>query len=146
MEETIICVNLSTSRMIDDVAAKYGARVVRTAVGEANVVEAMKKLKREGKDVILGGEGNGGVIWPEVTYVRDSLGAMALTLSLMARTGKTVSELVADVPSYAIVKRKQPLAKKDDARPTIERLHQSKCPRLLAQLIHEIRLSLTEVH
>ncbi len=122
VEETIICVNLSTSRMIDDVAAKYGARVVRTAVGEANVVEAMKKLKREGKDVILGGEGNGGVIWPEVTYVRDSLGAMALTLSLMARTGKTVSELVADVPSYAIVKRKQPLAKKDDARPTIERL------------------------
>ncbi|MFI4872756.1 MAG: hypothetical protein ACIARQ_13155, partial [Phycisphaerales bacterium JB061] len=121
-EETIICVNLSTSRMIDDVAAKYGARVVRTAVGEANVVEAMKKLKREGKDVILGGEGNGGVIWPEVTYVRDSLGAMALTLSLMARTGKTVSELVADVPSYAIVKRKQPLAKKDDARPTIEKL------------------------
>ena len=121
-EETLLCVNLSTSRMIDDVAAKYGARVVRTAVGEANVVEAMKKLKREGKDVILGGEGNGGVIWPEVTYVRDSLGAMALTLSLMARTGKTVSELVADVPSYAIVKRKQPLAKKDDARPTIEKL------------------------
>ncbi len=121
-EETVICVNLSTSRMIDDVAAKYGARVVRTAVGEANVVEAMKKLKREGVNVILGGEGNGGVIWPEVTYVRDSLGAMALTLSLMARTGKTVSELVADVPSYAIVKRKQPLAKKEDAKPTVEKL------------------------
>ena len=121
-EDVVICVNLSTSRMIDDVASRYGARVVRTAVGEANVVEAMKKLKREGKNVILGGEGNGGVIWPEVTYVRDSLGAMALTLSLMARTGKTVSELVADVPSYAIVKRKQPLAKKEDARPTIEKL------------------------
>ncbi len=120
--DTVICVNLSTSRMIDDVAARYGARVVRTAVGEANVVEAMKKLKKEGKNVILGGEGNGGVIWPEVTYVRDSLGAMALTLSLMARTGKTVSELVADVPSYAIVKRKQPLARKEAAKPTIEKL------------------------
>ena len=120
--DTVICVNLSTSRMIDDVAARYGARVVRTAVGEANVVEAMKRLKKEGTNVILGGEGNGGVIWPEVTYVRDSLGAMALTLSLMARTGKTVSELVADVPSYAIVKRKQPLARKEDARPTIEKL------------------------
>jgi len=122
VQDPIICVNLSTSRMIDDVAAKYGARVVRTAVGEANVVEAMKKLKREGKNVILGGEGNGGVIWPQVTYVRDSLGAMALTLSLMARTGKKVSELVADVPSYAIVKRKQPLAKKEDAKPTVEKL------------------------
>ena len=121
-EDVVICVNLSTSRMIDDVAARYGARVVRTAVGEANVVEAMKRLRKEGKSVILGGEGNGGVIWPEVTYVRDSLGAMALTLSLMARTGKTVSELVADVPSYAIVKRKQPLARKEDATPTVEKL------------------------
>ncbi|MEM7623708.1 MAG: phosphoglucosamine mutase, partial [Planctomycetota bacterium] len=72
--------------------------------------------------VLLGGEGNGGVIWPEVTYVRDSLGSMALVLSLMARTGKTVSELVADIPSYAIVKRKQPLSKKEDAKPAIERI------------------------
>lgn len=120
--DVVLCANLSTSRMIDDVAARYGASVVRTAVGEANVVEAMKRLKKEGKNVVLGGEGNGGVIWPKVTYVRDSLSSMALVLSLMARTRKTVSELVADVPSYAIVKRKQPLAKKEDARPAIERL------------------------
>ena len=121
-EDVVLCANLSTSRMIDDVAASYGATVVRTAVGEANVVEAMKRLKAEGKNVVLGGEGNGGVIWPKVTYVRDSLGSMALVLSLMARTGKTVSELVAGVPSYAIVKRKQSLAKKEDAQPTIEKL------------------------
>ncbi|MEL6795310.1 MAG: phosphoglucosamine mutase [Planctomycetota bacterium] len=121
-EEIVLCANLSTSRMIDDIATRYGASVVRTAVGEANVVEAMKRLKREGKAVLLGGEGNGGVIWPEVTFVRDSLGSMALVLSLMARTGKTVSELVADIPSYAIVKRKQPLAKKEDAKPAIERI------------------------
>lgn len=120
--DVVLCANLSTSRMIDDVAASYGASVVRTAVGEANVVEAMKRLKKEGKNVVLGGEGNGGVIWPKVTYVRDSLSSMALVLSLMARTGKTVSELVADVPSYAIVKRKQPLARKEDARPAIKRL------------------------
>ncbi|MEO1585568.1 MAG: hypothetical protein AAFR96_13480, partial [Planctomycetota bacterium] len=63
-EEIVLCANLSTSRMIDDIAAKYSASVVRTAVGEANVVEAMKRLKREGKAVLLGGEGNGGVIWP----------------------------------------------------------------------------------
>lgn len=118
----VICVNLSTSRMIDDVAARSGARVVRTPVGEANVVEAMKRLRREGHHVLLGGEGNGGVIWPKVTYVRDSLSAMALTLSLMARTGKTVSQLVADIPSYAILKRKQPLARKELAAPTVEKL------------------------
>ncbi|MEM9661154.1 MAG: phosphoglucosamine mutase [Planctomycetota bacterium] len=121
-DDVVLCANLSTSRMIDDIAATYGASVVRTAVGEANVVEAMKRLKREGKTVLLGGEGNGGVIWPEVTYVRDSLGSMALVLSLMARAGKTVSELVADFPRYAIVKRKQPSAKKEDAKPAIERI------------------------
>lgn len=120
----VICVNLSTSRMIDDVAQRHGARVVRTPVGEAHVVEMMKKLRAEGHDVILGGEGNGGVIWPQVTYVRDSLSAMALTLALMARTGKSISELVADMASYTIIKRKQPLASKGDAAPTLERIAQ----------------------
>jgi phosphomannomutase len=129
----VLVANLSTSRMIDDVAAKHGGRVVRTPVGEANVVEVMKKLKFEGQNVVLGGEGNGGVIWPEVVYVRDSLGSMALVLSLMARTGKTVSELVARINSYspgadsgnggggyAIVKRKVEIASKADARPAVE--------------------------
>ncbi len=125
----VFVVNLSTSRMIDDVAAHYGAEVVRTPVGEANVVEAMKRLKAEGRDVVMGGEGNGGVIWPEVTYVRDSLSAMALTLALMARTGKTVSELVAMVDAmgpggkgYCIVKLKAPLASKADAEPVVRHL------------------------
>ncbi|RMH29252.1 MAG: phosphoglucosamine mutase [Planctomycetota bacterium] len=125
----VFVVNLSTSRMIDDIAARYGAEVVRTPVGEANVVEVMKRLKAEGRDVVMGGEGNGGVIWPEVTYVRDSLSAMALTLALMARTGKTVSELVAMVDAmgpggkgYCIVKRKAPLASKADAEPVVRHL------------------------
>ncbi len=126
-------VNLSTSRMIDDVAKHYGGEVVRTAVGEANVVEAMKSLKASGRDVVLGGEGNGGVIWSEVTYVRDSLSGMALVLSLMARTGKTVSELVEMVnglgptdevkaSGYTIIKKKSALAKKSDADPVVEHL------------------------
>lgn len=128
-DRPVFVVNLSTSRMIDDVAARYGAEVVRTPVGEANVVEAMKRLKAEGRDVVMGGEGNGGVIWPEVTYVRDSLSAMALTLALMARTGKKVSELVAMIDAmgpggkgYAIIKRKAPLASKADAVPVVEHL------------------------
>lgn len=111
----VVCVNLSTSRMIEDVAAKYGARVVRTAVGEANVVAAMKQHAS-----VIGGEGNGGVIWPKVTYIRDSLSSMALVLALMARTGKKVSELVRDVPSYSIVKRKVELRAKEDAARAVE--------------------------
>jgi len=127
-------VNLSTSRMIDDVAAHYGVEVVRAAVGEANVVEQMKRLTGEGRDVVLGGEGNGGVIWAQVTYVRDSLSGMALILSLMARTGKTVSELVSMVNSfgptdevkadgYTILKIKSDLASKADAQPVVEHLN-----------------------
>src|SRR5207237_8137415 len=62
------------------------------------------------------GEGNGGGIWPKVTYIRDSLSAMGLMLALMARTGKSVSQLVADVPSYAIIKRKVDLAGGDQSQ------------------------------
>ena len=113
--QPVLCTNLSTSRMIEDIAQRSGGRVVRTPVGEANVVEAMKRERDAGKNVILGGEGNGGVIWPSVTFVRDSLSAMALTLALMARTGKTISELVSDIPAYAIEKRKMPLASSGDA-------------------------------
>ena len=134
-EEPVLVANLSTSRMIDDVAAKHGGRVVRTPVGEANVVEVMKKLKAEGANVVLGGEGNGGVIWPEVVYVRDSLSSMALVLSLMARTGKTVSELVKQIDSYspgggdgsgyAIVKRKVAIASKADAAPAVKKVSEA---------------------
>lgn len=115
-----VVTNLSTSRMIDDVAAKFGARVLRTAVGEANVVEAMK---REGS--LAGGEGNGGVIWPRVAYVRDSLAAMALTMWLISPAGggkgkkRKLSEVVASLPSYAIEKRKVDLARREDANPAI---------------------------
>ena len=96
----VVVTNLSTSRMVDDIATRYGARVVRTAVGEANVVEAMRS-----EDALIGGEGNGGVIVPGVCHIRDSLGAMALVLASMAATGRTLEELVDDIPSYAMIKR-----------------------------------------
>jgi phosphomannomutase len=112
-----IAVNLSTSRMIDDLAASRGLTVLRTPVGEANVVEAMKSRRSA-----LGGEGNGGVIWPRITYIRDSLGAIALTLALLATTKRPLSALIAEMPAYAIVKRKVDLAKKEDAQPAVERI------------------------
>jgi phosphomannomutase len=105
--------------MIDDVAAARNGVVLRTPVGEAHVVEAMRKNTSP-----IGGEGNGGVIWPAVTYIRDSLSSMALTLALLAGAvhGKRVrlSELVAQTPAYAIEKRKVDLASKDLAKPAVE--------------------------
>ncbi|MCH7703303.1 MAG: phosphoglucosamine mutase, partial [Planctomycetes bacterium] len=73
----------------------------RTPTGEANVVEAMKAHK-----CVIGGEGNGGVIDPRVVYIRDSLVAMAWTLQLLADEGRPLSQIVADMPSYAMVKTK----------------------------------------
>jgi len=115
----VMVINLSTSRMIEDVAAKYGARVLRAAVGEANVVELMKK-----EGAVLGGEGNGGVIWPKVTYIRDSLTSIALVIGLLARTGKTVSQLVSEIPSYAIVKKKVDLPDLSKAAPALAAVKQ----------------------
>jgi len=93
--------NLSTSRMIDDVAEKAGGKVFRTPVGEANVAAAMLKHK-----CIIGGEGNGGVIDLRVGPIRDSLVGIALILELMAETGKTVSELAGEIGGYYMSKDK----------------------------------------
>lgn len=95
--------NLSTSRMIDDVAARRGAgcRVVRTPVGEAHVAQAVVR-----NGCVVGGEGNGGVILPEVVLVRDSFVAMALALDLLAAEGGALSEIVDALPRYSMIKRK----------------------------------------
>ena len=106
--------NLSTSRMIDDIAAQFGGRVIRTPVGEANVVSAMLK-----NDSIIGGEGNGGVIDPRIVPGRDSLVGMAYVLNLMAATGKTISQLVAELPRYEIVKTKFD-CRREDANRAVE--------------------------
>lgn len=115
--DAVMVVNLSTSRMIEDVAARFGARVLRTAVGEANVVETMKRERS-----VVGGEGNGGVIWPRVTYVRDSIAGMGLIMALLDGGRRPLSDVVSSIPSYAIVKRKVDLAKKEDARPAVDAL------------------------
>lgn len=97
----VAAANLSTSRMVDDVAKAAGGRVVRTPVGEANVAKAMIE-----NDCVIGGEGNGGVIDLRVGPIRDSLVAMALVLQLMAETGKSVSQLVTEIGSYSMHKEK----------------------------------------
>jgi phosphomannomutase len=100
-EKGPVVINMSTSRLTEDVAAKFGCPCHRAAVGEANVADKMLEV-----GAVLGGEGNGGVIDPRVGLVRDPFIGMGLVLNLMAQTGRKLSELVADLPSYHIVKDK----------------------------------------
>jgi phosphomannomutase len=95
------CTNLSTSRMLEDVAARHGGRVVRAKVGEANVVDAM-----QAEQAHIGGEGNGGVIDPRVVWGRDSHIGMALILELLARVKQPMSDVVGAIPRYAMHKEK----------------------------------------
>jgi phosphomannomutase len=99
---------LSTSRMSEKVAEKYGSKCIRTVVGEPPVVEGIIK-----NDAILGGEGNGGVIYPTINFARDSFVGLSLVLELLAERKKTVSELVALFPRYFMKKEKYSLEGKD---------------------------------
>ena len=105
-----VAINLSTSMLIDDVATRFGVNVIRTKIGEANVVEGMER-----HNCAVGGEGNGGLIFPAVSRARDGLAALAIIIELMAKTGHKLSSLAAEWPAYAIVKIKIPLQKLDPA-------------------------------
>lgn len=93
--------NLSSSRALVDVTSRHGCEYSAAAVGEVNVVEQMKAT-----GAVIGGEGNGGVIYPELHYGRDALVGVALFLTLLAKEGKKVSELKKNYPVYSIVKNK----------------------------------------
>jgi len=99
-KKTVVC-NLSTSLVVEDAARECGATVVRSPVGEAHVARKIIAMK-----AAIGGEGNGGVMYPPLHVGRDAPVAAALVLALLAREGKTVSQLVASAPRYAIVKAK----------------------------------------
>jgi phosphomannomutase len=96
-----VVVNMSTSRVIEDICKRFECPCERSAVGEANVVEKMRQV-----DAIIGGEGNGGVIDPRVGFVRDPFIGMGLVLNLMADTGRPLSVLADELPRYTIVKEK----------------------------------------
>ncbi len=93
--------NLSSSRALRDVTAAHGGEYTAAAVGEVNVTTMMKQV-----GAVIGGEGNGGVIYPELHYGRDALVGVALFLTLLARSGKKVSELRKQYPAYEIYKSK----------------------------------------
>ena len=93
--------NLSSSRALRDVTKKHGSSHQASAVGEVNVVKLMKDT-----NAIIGGEGNGGIIYPELHYGRDSLVGVALFLSLLAEKNKSCSELRKEYPAYFMSKNK----------------------------------------
>ncbi|GBU24121.1 phosphomannomutase/phosphoglucosamine mutase [Fibrobacteria bacterium R8-3-H12] len=96
-----LSINLSTSRMCEDLAEKFGTKCYRAAVGEINV--SLDMIEHQ---CIVGGEGNGGVILPALHYGRDSLVSAALVLDLLARHNIKVSDWVKSHPSYAMLKKK----------------------------------------
>ena len=96
-----VVVNLSTTRAVDDIAAEYGAKVFRTPVGEINVASKMKVLHS-----VVGGEGSGGVILPEVHFGRDAVVGIGLFLQLLVDFGGKTSDLKSSLPQYTIVKDK----------------------------------------
>jgi phosphomannomutase len=118
-----VVVNLSTTRAVEDIAKQYSASVHRTPVGEINVAKQMIK-----DDAIIGGEGSGGVIYPEVHTGRDSLVAVALALSNIARSGLTVSEKKKSLPHYEIVKAKLGLNNAEEATATIAKIKTAMAP------------------
>ena len=101
--------NLSSTRALRDVTRKYGMQYNAAAVGEVNVVTKMKET-----NAVIGGEGNGGVIYPESHYGRDALVGIALFLSHLAHEGKKVSELRASYPNYFIAKNRIDLTPQTD--------------------------------
>ncbi|MDR1672301.1 MAG: phosphoglucosamine mutase [Bacteroidales bacterium] len=109
--------NLSSSRALRDVTQAKGGEYFAAAVGEVNVVAAMKRLH-----AVVGGEGNGGVIYPPLHYGRDALVGIALFLTWLAKSGKTCSQLRAQYPAYYMSKNKIELGKDIDVDAVLLRM------------------------
>ena len=98
-----IVANLSTTSALDSVAQRFGSTLHRTRIGEANVTECMQR-----ESAVIGGEGNGGVIYPRINFARDSLVGMALVLHMLADRGQSLSVILAGLPRLVMIKEKLP--------------------------------------
>jgi phosphomannomutase len=128
-----VVINMSSSRVVEDIARQFGVPCHRSAVGEANVVEEMRA-----HGAVMGGEGNGGVIDPRVGWVRDPFIGMALVLDLLADTGEKLSEIVQSLPDYAIVKDKYEVSR--DRLPRLTGALQARWPEARANSLDGLRL------
>jgi phosphomannomutase len=112
-----VVVNLSTSAVIEWIAKKHNATLTQTKIGEANVTEALKSLNAQ-----VGGEGNGGIIYPKIGWGRDSLVGIVIALNHLAHKAKSVSQIVSQYPTYVMLREKQALATKDAVLPFLEKV------------------------
>lgn len=109
--------NLSSTRALRDITEKHGGQYMASAVGEVNVTTKMKEV-----NAVIGGEGNGGVIYPESHYGRDALVGIALFLSSLAQRGGTVSELRKTYPNYCMAKNRIDLTPETDISAILDRI------------------------
>jgi phosphomannomutase len=96
-----VVANLSSTSVLQEVVNRFNCPLFLTRIGEVNVTEEMRK-----QNAVIGGEGNGGVIYPRINFARDSLTGMALILHLMAETGQTITDLVTSFPRFSVIKEK----------------------------------------
>jgi phosphomannomutase len=96
-----VVANLSTTSALQEVVSRFGCPLFLSKIGEVNVTEEMQK-----RSAVIGGEGNGGVIYPRLNFARDSLVGMALILHLLSETGQTITELIKTLPRFSILKEK----------------------------------------
>jgi phosphomannomutase len=128
-----VVINMSSSRVVEDIARQSGVPCHRSAVGEANVVEEMRA-----RGAVIGGEGNGGVIDPRVGWVRDPYIGMGLVLDLLADTGQKLSEIVRGLPNYTIVKDKYEVSR--DRLPSLAGALQARWPAARVNTLDGLRL------
>lgn len=129
--------NLSSTRALRDVTERHGGTYTAAAVGEVNVVTKMKET-----GALIGGEGNGGVIYPELHYGRDALAGIALFLSLLAKSGKKVSELRATYPDYYMSKQRVDLPQGVDTEALLSRLAREYQDKGTINLIDGVKIDL----
>jgi phosphomannomutase len=132
-----VVVNMSTSRVIEDLARRAGCAFFRSAVGEANVVQEMRN-----RQALIGGEGNGGVIDPRIGWVRDPFIGMSLILSLLAQEQKPLSELLAKLPKYEMRKTKFAVSR-SELPSRLEKLRQA-WPEASVNTVDGLRLDTAE--
>ncbi|KGN71171.1 phosphoglucosamine mutase [Porphyromonas sp. COT-239 OH1446] len=129
--------NLSSTRALRDVTLKHGGLYSAAAVGEVNVVTKMKET-----GALIGGEGNGGVIFPELHYGRDALVGIALFLSLLAKSGQKVSELRRTYPAYFMSKQRVDLPQGTDSQALLDRLAREQASAGEINLIDGVKIDL----
>jgi phosphomannomutase len=112
-----VVVNLSTSLVVEAVAKTHGAETFYTVIGETNVTQGLRQRK-----AVVGGEGNGGVIYPKIGWGRDSMVGMVLALKYLAQSKKTVSEIVSTYPSFVMIRDKYTISSRDEVLPFLDKI------------------------